>query len=53
LLKINVFSGNTIVAMMDYRNLREFLDSQTHTDSRLDALVDIVQQNYGSGEEAT
>lgn len=35
------------------RSLRELLDSQTHTDSRLDALVDIVRQNFGSGEEAT
>jgi len=31
------------------RRLRELLDSQTHTDSRLDALVDIVRQNFGSG----
>jgi hypothetical protein len=38
----------------DYnRSLRELLDSQTHTDSRLDALVDIVRQNFGSGEEPT
>lgn len=38
----------------DYnRNLRELLDSQTHTDSRLDAVVDIVRQNFGSEEEAT
>lgn len=29
--------------------LRELLDSQTHSDSRLDALVDIVRQNFGSG----
>jgi hypothetical protein len=34
------------------RSLRELLDSQTHTDSRLDAIVDIVRQNFGSGEEA-
>ena len=31
------------------RRLRELVDSQTHTDSRLDALVDIVRQNFGSG----
>ena len=38
----------------DYRrSLRELLDSQTHTDSRLDALVDIVRQNFGSGEAPT
>jgi len=35
------------------RSLRELVDSQTHTDSRLDALVDIVRQYFGSGEEAT
>lgn len=35
------------------RSLREFLDSQTHTDSRLDALVDIVRRNFGREEEAT
>ena len=35
------------------RSLRELLDSQTHTDSRLDALVDIVRQNFDSGEEPT
>jgi len=32
------------------RSLRELLDSQTHTDRRLDALVDIVRQNFGSRE---
>ena len=33
--------------------LAELADSQTHADGRLDALVDIVRQNFGSGEEAT
>ena len=38
----------------DYnRSLRELLDSQTHTDSRLDALIDIVRQSFGGGEEPT
>ncbi len=31
------------------RRLSELLDSQTHTDGRLDALVDIVRQNFGGG----